>query len=54
MSLSGYLNTVNNDPLLNFHTIQSYYLLKTDAQNIYQTINSMSGYLRKGNVAMMY
>ena len=36
LSLSGLLPTVNNNSLLNFQTISSYYLLKSDAQNIYQ------------------
>ena len=51
LSLSGYLNTINNYSLLNFQTISSYYLLKSDAQNIYQTINNMSGYLTTGNAS---
>ena len=43
LSLSGYLNTINNNSLFNFQTTSSYYLLSSDAQNIYQIINNMSG-----------
>ena len=49
-SLSGILY----NELLSFQTISSYYLLKTDAQNIYQTINNMSGYLTTGNTSTIY
>ena len=49
-SLSGILY----NELLSFQTISSYYLLKTDAQNIYQTINNMSGYLTTGNASTIY
>ena len=54
LSLSGYLNTVNNVAQLNFQTISSYYLLKSDAQNTYQTINNMNGYLTTGNASIIY
>ena len=53
-SLAGYLNSINNSSLLNFQTISSYYLLKTDAQNIYQRIDNMMGYLTTGNAAIIY
>ena len=49
-SLSGILY----NELLSFQTISSYYLLKTDAQNIYQTIKNMSGYLTTGNASTIY
>ena len=49
-SLSGILH----NELLSFQTISSYYLLKTDAQNIYQTINNMSSYLTIGSASITY
>ena len=54
LSLSGYLNTINNNSLLNFQTISSYYLLKSDAQNMYQRIDNMAGYLTIGNASIIY
>ena len=54
LSLSGYLNTVNNVSQLNFQTISSYFLLKYDAQNTYQTMNHMNGYLTTGNASVIY
>ena len=35
LSLSGLLANVNNNSLLNFQTISSYYLLKSDAHGIF-------------------
>ena len=54
LSLSGLLSNVNNNSLLNFQTISSYYLLKSDAQNIYQRIDNMSGYLTIGQASTTY
>ena len=54
LSLSGLLSNVNNNKLLNFQTISSYYLLKSDAQNIYQRIDNMGGYLPTGNASIIY
>ena len=45
---------MNNNSLLNFQTISSYYLLKSDAQNIYQTISNMIGFLTIGSAATTY
>ena len=48
------LNKTFSSGLLQKKKKKSYYLLKSDAQNIYQTINNMSGYLTTGNASTIY